>query len=228
MGRAEGADRENAPNPQRLPEELSRRENLRVKLGHAYARLEQRAQARAGSKWAGYERKAAARERRRGSHQSRHVKSPREGREATQQNNLTDANSSLMRKSKRHEYRQAYNAQAVVDAEGSQLVLGSQVSACASDRNELVADVDAIRTALGTAGRVSAENGYAMGGEVAQLEHRALYRILRQTVEPVFGIDKQAMGFRQLLLRGIDKVQGEWGLVMLAYNCGRLHNLAGA
>ena len=56
----------------------------------------------------------------------------------------------------------------------------------------------------------------------------ARYRLRQQTVEPVFGIVKQAMGFRQFLLRGIDKVQGEWGLVMLAYNCKRLHNLARA
>ena len=40
-----------------------------------------------------------------------------------------------MRKSRRHEYRQAYNAQAAVDADGSQLVLGARVSVCASDRN---------------------------------------------------------------------------------------------
>ena len=39
-----------------------------------------------------------------------------------------------MRKSKRHEYRQAYNAQAVVDADGSQLVLGGRVSTNANDR----------------------------------------------------------------------------------------------
>ncbi len=47
------------------------------------------------------------------------------------------------RRSRHHEYRQAYNAQAAVDADGSQLVLGSRVSVCASDRNELVADVEA-------------------------------------------------------------------------------------
>jgi hypothetical protein len=38
-----------------------------------------------------------------------------------EQSNLSDPDSRLMRKSKSHEYRQAYNAQAVVDAEGSQL-----------------------------------------------------------------------------------------------------------
>ena len=54
-----------------------------------------------------------------------------------------------MRKSKHHEYRHAYNAQAAVDADGSQLILSARVSQCASDRNELVADVAAIPAALG-------------------------------------------------------------------------------
>ena len=53
----------------------------------------------------------------------------------------------------------------------------------------------------------------------------AHYRLRKQTVEPVFGIVKQAMGFRQFLLRGLEKVAGEWALVTLAYNSRRLHNL---
>ena len=68
----------------------------------------------------------------------------------------------------------------------------------------------------------------AMRKKMAQLEKCARYRPRQQTVEPVSGIVKQAMGFRQFLLRDIKKVQGEWGLVMLAYNCGRLHTLARA
>ena len=41
-------------------------------------------------------------------------------------------------------------------------------------------------------------------------------RLRQQTVETVFGIVKQAMGFRQFLLRGIDMVQDEWNLAVLA------------
>lgn len=55
---------------------------------------------------------------------------------------------------------------------------------------------------------------------------RKLYALRKQTVEPVFGIVKQAMGFRQFLLRGVSKVGGEWKLVCLAYNFRRLHRLA--
>ena len=270
LDQAEQADTDDAPDPQGLPEELSRRDRLRAKLDRACAELERRAQARADSERAEYERKVAARERRTGSRKGRHIKPP----QAKQQINLTDADSSLMRKSQHHEYRQAYNAQAAVDADGSQLVLSSRVSVCASDRNELVADVDAIPAALGAADRVLADSGYATGSEVSQLEgrgmevlvatgaegqrrrhdfrpepparlakepradwikamrekmelpeNRAHYRLRKQTVEPVFGIVKQAMGFRQFLLRGVEKVEGEWALVTLAYNCRRLHNL---
>jgi len=54
---------------------------------------------------------------------------------------------------------------------------------------------------------------------------RAIYRLRQQTVEPVFGIIKAAMGFRQFFLRGAQKVALEWTLVTLAYNLRRLHRL---
>ena len=52
-----------------------------------------------------------------------------------------------------------------------------------------------------------------------------VYRLRQQSVEPVFGIIKSAMGFRQLLLRGRAKGATEWTLVCLAYNSRRLHAL---
>ena len=51
---------------------------------------------------------------------------------------------------------------------------------------------------------------------------RAVYALRKQTVEPVFGIVKSVMGFRQFLLRGKDKVNGEWHLVCLAWNLKRM------
>jgi hypothetical protein len=58
---------------------------------------------------------------------------------------------------------------------------------------------------------------------------KALYKLRQQTVEPVFGIIKSALGFRQFLLRGVNKASLEWELVCLAYNFRRLHTLtAGA
>lgn len=51
---------------------------------------------------------------------------------------------------------------------------------------------------------------------------RALYALRKQTIEPVFGIIKSVMGFRQFSLRGLTKVTGEWTLVCLAWNLKRL------
>jgi transposase len=64
---------------------------------------------------------------------------------------------------------------------------------------------------------------------VAAMKHRlktragrAVYALRKQTVEPVFGIIKSVMGFRQFLLRGLANVTNEWTLVCLAWNLKRM------
>ena len=52
---------------------------------------------------------------------------------------------------------------------------------------------------------------------------RAPYKLRQQTVEPVFGIIKAAMGFRRFSLRGLAKISLKWDLVCLAYKLKRLH-----
>jgi transposase len=54
---------------------------------------------------------------------------------------------------------------------------------------------------------------------------RDLYALRKQTPEPVFGIIKSAMGFRQFLLRGLPNVQGEWNLVTMSWNIKRMFAL---
>ena len=54
---------------------------------------------------------------------------------------------------------------------------------------------------------------------------QAIYRLRKCTVEPVFGIVKETLGFRQFSLRGLAAVAGEWCLVCLAFNLKRLHVL---
>ena len=61
-----------------------------------------------------------------------------------------------------------------------------------------------------------------MTHRLATPEGRQLYALRKQTPEPVFGIIKSAMGFRQFSLRGLDKVTGEWNLVTLAWNIKRM------
>ena len=54
------------------------------------------------------------------------------------------------------------------------------------------------------------------------------FRRRNQTVEPVFGIIKSVLGFRQFLRRGLDNVRREWTLVTMAWNMKRMFVLAGA
>ncbi len=64
-----------------------------------------------------------------------------------------------------------------------------------------------------------------MAHRLATASGRNLYALRKQTVEPVFGIIKEAMGFRRLLLRGQEKAALEWSLVTTAYNLKRLFGL---
>lgn len=277
MEEAERADGKDGDDDQSLPKELKRRVRLKEKLDEACATLERRAKRQAERERAEYERKLAEREKRPPKRKGRKPKPPRETPEAKRQVNLVDKDSGLMKKSESSEYRQAYNAQAVVDADGSQLVLGARVSGCANDKHELVADMDSVPESAGTVERALADNSFATGSEVETLEDRGIdvlvstrkedrrrqhdfrpetpkrppkepeaewvremqkklalkenrkrYRLRKQTVEPVFGIVKHVLGFRQFHLRGLAKVNGEWKLVMLAYNCKRLHGLLAA
>ena len=57
---------------------------------------------------------------------------------------------------------------------------------------------------------------------------KKLYALRKQTPEPVFGIIKSVMGFRQFLLRGFEHVKGEWNLVTMSWNIRRMFALGGA
>ena len=74
----------------------------------------------------------------------------------------------------------------------------------------LAADADAVET---------------MKHRLATPEGRSVYAQRKYTVEPVLGIIKSVMGFRQFHLRGLEDVSGEWTLVSMAWNLKRLFNL---
>jgi transposase len=65
----------------------------------------------------------------------------------------------------------------------------------------------------------------AMAHRLKTPEGRALYALRKQTPEPVFGIIKSALGFRQFSLRGLEKARGEWSLVTMAWNIKRMFAL---
>jgi len=62
----------------------------------------------------------------------------------------------------------------------------------------------------------------AMRDKLKRAGRRTRYRLRKQVVEPVFGQIKQARGFRQFLLRGIEKVKAEWALICTAHNLTKL------
>lgn len=179
-----------------------------------------------------------------------------------------------MRRSDQHEYRQAYNAQAVVCADGSQRVVATNLVATTADAPSFADTILTMDKTIGLPKGVLADTGYASGPAVAALEakdieplvaigrtqpHRPYdfrpppqakppraiaepwritmkakletedgrkrYAKRKQTVEPVFGIIKSAIGFLHFHLRGMTKVASEWTLITLAYNCRRLNRL---
>ena len=68
----------------------------------------------------------------------------------------------------------------------------------------------------------------AMRHRLQTKEGKKRYALRKQTPEPVFGIIKSVIGFRLFMLRGLEKVRGEWSLVTMAWNMKRMFALAGA
>ncbi len=269
MAQAEAADAE-AHDPQELPEELARREVLKAKLDAACARMEADARAEAEAARPAYEAKRAAYDAKTG-RRGRPPKPPDDEPPPERQSNLTDPDSALMRRSDAHEYRQAYNAQAVVCADGSQLVVATKLVATTADAPSFAAIILGMQDTVGLPTTVLADTGYASRAAVAALEEHGIeplvaigrtqphrpydfrpppkpktprritepwrvamkaklesddgksrYKMRKQTVEPVFGIIKSALGFNRFRLRGLSNAATEWSLVTLAYNCKRI------
>ena len=275
LAKAEAADAVPLQDGLTIPAEITRREARQAALQHARQVIEERARERAAAAQPAYEAKCAAREAKRRAGQRPRGRDPQPPDPTPQprdQYNFTDPASRIMKAGTGAHYEQAYNAQAVVDADGSQLIVGQRLSVAPNDKQELAADVASVPEALGRPSAVLADSGFyseaqvraVEGAEgpvayvavektshhrsVADLEQRpppappdpaaspreqmrdrlrtaagrALYGLRKQTVEPVFGIIKSVLRFRQFQLRGEANVGTEWVLVCLAHNCKRL------
>jgi transposase len=165
---AEAADAE-GHDPQALPAELARREALKAKLDAACERLEADARAEAEAARPAYEAKKAAYDAKTG-RRGRPPIPPDDTPPPERQSNLTDPDSALMRRSDAHEYRQAYNAQAVVCAEGMQLILATNLVATPADAPSFAATILAMRDTVGLPDKVLADTGFASGPAVRTLQ----------------------------------------------------------
>ena len=285
MAKAEEMDNQKIDEGHKLPESIAHREELMKKMAAARKQLEERAKARSEAEKAAYDKEKAERQERRDNDdppQNGNPRSPSKPEPRAKESiNLTDPDSRLMRKTRNSAYSQSYNAQAVVDAEGSMLILAAAVTQNANDSTQLERMIHAVDPQIGKPSTVLADTGYADADRMERLEKEGMelfiavrkgdnqgqrrydYRLTsmlekakieaqippkdprlakmqeklrtpegrkkynkrKETVEPVFGVIKAAMGFRQCLMRGIEKVSGEWSLVTLAYNFRRLWNL---
>jgi transposase len=84
------------------------------------------------------------------------------------------------------------------------------------------------QTFFATAGAPPPENAspkLKMAFKLQTEPGREIYRLRNCTVEPVLGIIKEVLGFRQFWLRGLWAAAGEWSLVCLAFNLKRWHRL---
>ena len=278
LARAEAADQEPLPEGLSIPEELKRREDRLAAIRQAKSQIETRAAERDAQEKADFEAKMKAREdkaaRTGKKPRGKPPASPDPGVRATDQINLTDADSRIMPATGKG-FEQSFNAQAAVDTE-SMLVVATGMAQVATDKQQvepMLKTLLSLPDALGRVEQVLADSGFFSAANVAhcvtakiepllaagrdkhhphwedrfteppplvepasaveRMKHklktvqgRKLYGLRKQTVEPVFGIIKSVMGFRQFLLRGLASVQGEWSLVTMAWNIKRMAVLA--
>ena len=177
---AEAADAEDQ-DPQALSRELARLEVLRAKLDAACKRLDAQARAETEAARPAYEAKKAAYDAKNGPRGRPPVPSD-EQPAPERQSNLTDPDSALMRRSDAHEYRQAYNAQAVVCADGSQLVLATNLVTTPADAPSLTQAILSMKDTVGVPQTVLADTSYASGPAVAVLK--------AQDVEPLVALGR--------------------------------------
>ena len=277
---AESEDRADVPDGMSIPEELALREVRLARLQEARGMIEARAQERFAQELAEHAAKMAARaEKARATGKKPKgppPAPPTPGPSVTDQVNLTDEQSRIMRVAGGG-FEQSYNAQAVVAAQ-SMLVVTQDVVQDTNDKQQvapMVRKLCALPKMLGKAQTLLADNGYfsaanvsqcqaakitplislgrerhylgwrerfgqapplpenpspleAMTHRLATREGKRLYALRKQIPEPVFGIIKSVMGFRQFSLRGLHQVKGEWSLVTLAWNVRRMFALASA
>ncbi len=145
-----------------------RAKELRAKLATDIAELTARAEAEAARPE--HEAKQAIFDAKKG-RRGRPPKPLEDDPPPTHQSNLTDPDSALMRRSNAHEYRQAYNAQAVVCPEGSQLILATGVVATSADAPSFCATILGMEAGIGLP---KADTGFASGKAVAAPDARGI------------------------------------------------------
>lgn len=160
--KAEQADRAPLQDGLTIPKEIARRQERQAALAKARAEIEARAQARSAAELAEYEQKLAERAARKERGQKgsgRPPKAPQPGPEGQEQYNFTDPESRIMKAGNGDHFEQSYNAQAAVEV-ASRLIVGQRVCQAPNDKQELMADLQAIPAAVGSVAAVLIDSGF--------------------------------------------------------------------
>jgi len=181
---AEAADGEDT-GADRLPEELQNHQALQEKVRQAREKIEAREQQRRDNK-------RATSKRFRGGGKGDGTRDPRGRKEGPltpkpqASANLTDVDSRLMRRDNKSAFEQCFNAQAVADADGTQLILATRIADAGADNNELLPDVEAVPQELGEFTAILADSGFANREQVEALEAKGkdVYISVRSEYRP--------------------------------------------
>ena len=141
--------------------------------------------------------------------------------------NFTDSESRIMKFGNSNNFEQSYNLQAAVDTD-SKMIVGTYPTQKCNDKAELKNCVESVPEELEKEEKVfvCADTGYFSSSLIEKTEEgQKIYSKRKTTVEPVFGIIKRVMGFRQFLMRGLENIGIEWDLVTISYNISRMYAL---
>ena len=141
--------------------------------------------------------------------------------------NFTDSESRIMKFGNSNNFEQSYNLQAAVDTD-SKMIVGTYPTQKCNDKAELKNCVESVPEELEKEENVfvCADTGYFSSSLIEKTEEgQKIYSKRKTTVEPVFGIIKRVMGFRQFLMRGLENIGIEWDLVTISYNISRMYAL---
>ena len=172
IAKAEQADSTPLQDGLTIPQEITRRQERKAALAKARAEIEARAQARYAIELAEHEKKMAARAAKQELGEKvggKPPKAPTPEPGPGDQYNFTDSESRIMKAGNGNHFEQSYNAQAAVDVQ-SRLIVGERVSQSPNDKQELVADVQAIPSQAGGVEEVLVDSGFYNESAVRAVE----------------------------------------------------------
>jgi transposase len=237
-----------------IPDEIKRREERLTKIGEAKKVIEARRKETSDQEKAEFDKNKKARQKKeKETGKKIRGKKPKEPSPEPQdkdQYNFTDPESRIMKTNKG--FDQCYNAQIATNEE--MIIVGNYANAHHNDKQEFLPTIESvpkelkpqITSAVADRGYYSqyniencpkginpiiAKSKEKHNNYIEEILHpkkdkeKEIYRKRKHTVEPVFGIIKEVLGFRRFSFRGEENIDKEWGLVCLAYNLKRMFKL---